>query len=401
MALIPVEDALARLLDGVAPCPAEDVALSEADGRVLAADVLARRRQPPFDASAMDGYAMRAADIATVPAQLETIGESQAGRRFDGTVGAGQAVRIFTGAPVPPGADTILLQEDAEVIGQGRIAAREATAAGRHIRVAGLDFELGDTLLHAGRELDPAALSLAASGNHPRVSVVGRPLVAILATGDELVAPGGDPGPDQIIASNAFGVAAMVRRAGGRALDLGIVADERTIMRAAIDQAVEARPDIIVTLGGASVGDRDLVQEVMAGAGMELDFWKIAMRPGKPLMSGRIGSTRIIGLPGNPVSSLVCAQLFLVPLVTAMAGRRHRPDLRQAVLGVPVAANDHRRDYMRARIDLDAMPPVVAPYPRQDSSMLSTLAEGNCLLLREPHAPAAAAGDPCTVLMTR
>lgn len=401
MALIPVEDALARLLDGVAPCPAEDVALSEADGRVLAADVLARRRQPPFDASAMDGYAVRAADIATVPAQLETIGESQAGRRFDGTVGAGQAVRIFTGAPVPPGADTILLQEDAEVIGQGRIAAREATAAGRHIRVAGLDFELGDTLLHAGRELDPAALSLAASGNHPRVSVVGRPLVAILATGDELVAPGGDPGPDQIIASNAFGVAAMVRRAGGRALDLGIVADERTIMRAAIDQAVEARPDIIVTLGGASVGDRDLVQEVMAGAGMELDFWKIAMRPGKPLMSGRIGSTRIIGLPGNPVSSLVCAQLFLVPLVTAMAGRRHRPDLRQAVLGVPVAANDHRRDYMRARIDLDAMPPVVAPYPRQDSSMLSTLAEGNCLLLREPHAPAAAAGDPCTVLMTR
>jgi molybdopterin molybdotransferase len=401
MALIPVEDALARLLDGVAPCPAEDVALSEADGRVLAADVLARRRQPPFDASAMDGYAVRAADIATVPAQLETIGESQAGRRFDGTVGAGQAVRIFTGAPVPPGADTILLQEDAEVIGQGRIAAREATAAGRHIRVAGLDFELGDTLLHAGRELDPAALSLAASGNHARVSVVGRPLVAILATGDELVAPGGDPGPDQIIASNAFGVAAMVRRAGGRVLDLGIVADERTIMRAAIDQAVEARPDIIVTLGGASVGDRDLVQEVMAGAGMELDFWKIAMRPGKPLMSGRIGSTRIIGLPGNPVSSLVCAQLFLVPLVTAMAGRRHRPDLRQAVLGVPVAANDHRRDYMRARIDLDAMPPVVAPYPRQDSSMLSTLAEGNCLLLREPHAPATAAGDPCTVLMTR
>jgi molybdopterin molybdotransferase len=401
MALIPVEDALARLLDGVAPCPAEDVALSEADGRVLAADVLARRRQPPFDASAMDGYAVRAADIATVPAQLETIGESQAGQRFDGTVGAGQAVRIFTGAPVPPGADTILLQEDAEVIGQGRIAAREATAAGRHIRVAGLDFELGDTLLHAGRELDPAALSLAASGNHPRVRVVGRPLVAILATGDELVAPGGDPGPDQIIASNAFGVAAMVRRAGGRVLDLGIVADERTIMRAAIDQAVEARPDIIVTLGGASVGDRDLVQEVMAGAGMELDFWKIAMRPGKPLMSGRIGSTRIIGLPGNPVSSLVCAQLFLVPLVTAMAGRRHRPDLRQAVLGVPVAANDHRRDYMRARIDLDAMPPVVAPYPRQDSSMLSTLAEGNCLLLREPHAPAAAAGDPCTVLMTR
>jgi molybdopterin molybdotransferase len=401
MALIPVEDALARLLDGVGPCPAEDVALSEADGRVLAADVAARRRQPPFDASAMDGYAVRAADIATVPAQLETIGESQAGQRFEGTVGAGQAVRIFTGAPVPPGADTILLQEDADIIGQGRIAAREATAAGRHIRIAGLDFELGDTLLHAGRELDPAALSLAASGNHPRVRVVGRPLVAILATGDELVAPGGDPGPDQIIASNAFGVAAMVRRAGGRVLDLGIVADERTIMRAAIDQAVEARPDIIVTLGGASVGDRDLVQEVMAGAGMELDFWKIAMRPGKPLMSGRIGSTRIIGLPGNPVSSLVCAQLFLVPLVTAMAGRRHRPDLRQAVLGVPVPANDHRRDYMRARIELDSMPPVVAPYPRQDSSMLSTLAEGNCLLLREPHAPAAPAGDPCTVLMTR
>lgn len=400
-ALLPVADALDRLLGDAAPLPAEEVDIASAVGRVLARDVQALRTQPPFPASAMDGYAVRAADLARPGARLTVIGESIAGRRFDGTVKDGQAVRIFTGAPVPPGADTILLQEDARKLDDGTIEPLEAVAIGRHIRLAGLDFETGDLLLPAGRMLDAAALSLAASSNHPRLSVVRAPLVAILATGSELVAPGTEPGPDQIVASNNVGTAALARDSGATTLDLGIVPDDEQKIAAAVRRAQAARADILVTLGGASVGDHDLVRGVLAGEGMMLDFWKIAMRPGKPLMYGRLGAMRVLGLPGNPVSSLVCGHLFLKPLIARLAGLPAKPDIRDAVLGAPMRANDTRQDYVRALTALEDGRLVAKPFDRQDSSMLRTLAEANALIVRAPHAPEARAGEPCRVLMIR
>jgi molybdopterin molybdotransferase len=402
MALLPVTEALNRLLAGAAVLPGETARLHEAAGRVLAEPISAQRTQPPFDASAMDGYALRAADIASLPATLSVIGESAAGRRFEGSVGAGQAVRIFTGAPVPPGADTILLQEDARVVEEGKVEALESTAAGRHIRKAGLDFRDGDALLPAGRMLDPAALSLAAAANHAKLPVVARPRVAILATGDELLPPGSEPGPDQIIASNGYGVAALVSADGGVAIDLGIVADDKAQIAAAVNRAREAGADVIVTLGGASVGDHDLVHGVLTGLGMTLDFWKIAMRPGKPLMVGTLADTHVLGLPGNPVSSLVCAHLFLRPLLAKLGGRAFEPDIRLASLGQAMKANDHRRDFVRAKLIAGGDgQPVATAFGTQDSSMLRTLADANCLIIREANAPAAEAGEPCRVLMLR
>lgn len=399
--LLPVDEALARVLDGVGPLPAETVDLREAAGRVLAADIVARRAQPPFNTTAMDGYAVRAADIATVPARLSVIGESAAGKRFAGVVGAGEAVRIFTGAPLPEGADTILIQENAIDCGDRLVEAQESAAPGKHIRHAGLDFEAGDVLLPAGRALDPAALSLAAAANHPRLAVVRRPLVAILATGGELVAPGAEPAADQIVASSGFGIAALVREAGGTVLDLGIEPDDLPGIGAAIRRAREARADVIVTLGGASVGDHDLVGKALADEGMTPGFWKVAMRPGKPLMSGRFGETRVLGLPGNPVSSLVCGHLFLKPLVAALAGNPSAADLREAVLGTAMKANDHRQDYVRAVAERRGDGLVATPFPVQDSSMLRTLTAANALIVRPPHAPPAAAGERCRVIMLR
>lgn len=399
--LMPVDEALARLLADVHPLPSEDVAIAQAAGRVLAQAIVARRAQPPFDASAMDGYAVRADDVADPPRLLEVIGESIAGKRFDGEVGPGKAVRIYTGAPLPHGSDAILLQEDARVVGEGVVEALEAVAPGRHIRRVGLDFEAGGELLPAGRLLDPAALSLAAAANHPRLPVVRKPLVAILATGSELVAPGVTPGPDQIVASNGYGVAALALDAGAEILDLGIEPDDRALLAASVRRALEARADVIVTLGGASVGDHDLVREVLTGEGMTLDFWKIAMRPGKPLMFGWFGDVRVLGLPGNPVSSLVCAQLFLKPLVATLAGRQFAPDIRDAFLGEPMKANDHRRDYVRASAAQIGDRLIVTPFGTQDSSMLKTLAAANALLIREPDEPAAETGAPCRVMMLR
>ena len=400
MALLPVDEALARILAGVVPLPAETLPIAEAGGRVLARAVVARRSQPPFPASAMDGYALRAAD-GTLGARLAVIGESAAGHAFSGSVAAGQAVRIFTGAPVPDGADSILLQEDAEADGPGSVIVREAVTQGRHIRRAGLDFETGRTLLPPGRELDPAALALAAAANDATLDVVRRPLVALIATGDELVPPGVEPGPSQIVSSNNLAVAGIARRAGADVLDLGIVPDDRTAIGRAAAKARDAGAAIIVTLGGASVGDHDLVQAVLKDQGVELDFWKIAMRPGKPLMYGRLGAVHALGLPGNPVSAIVCAHLFLAPLAARLSGRPWTPDLRPARLAAPVKANDQRRDYVRATSETRDGTLRVTPLPVQDSSMLSALAASDCLLLREPHAPAAVAGDPCTVLMLR
>ncbi|MBZ9812185.1 gephyrin-like molybdotransferase Glp [Mesorhizobium sp. CA7] len=401
MALLPVTEALERLLDGVTALPGERVPLADAAGRVLAEPVVALRTQPPFDASAMDGYAARFCDVASAPALLEVIGMAPAGRGFSGTVGEGQAVRIFTGAPLPEGADTVVIQENVRDLGNGRIEVTEPTAEGRNVRRRGLDFGRGDVLLEKGRVLDAAALSLAASANHPALNVVRRPLVAIIATGDELLPPGSALGPDQIISSNAYGVGAAAQSVGALALDLGIAADRQEAIAALVRKAVEADADVIVTLGGASVGDHDLVHSVLTGEGMQLDFWKIAMRPGKPLMFGRLGHIRCIGLPGNPVASIVCSQLFLKPLLARLGGRDHHQDMRTARLGTAMRANDLRQDYVRAVVREDAGTLVATPFGIQDSSMLRMLADANGLIVREPFAPAAEAGAECSVLMLR
>jgi molybdopterin molybdotransferase len=329
------------------------------------------------------------------------IGEAPAGAPFAGSVGPGEAVRIFTGAAVPEGADTILIQENANRLDAETVEVLEIVAAGRHVRRAGLDFAEGEPLLDGGRVLDAAAVSLAAAANHASLPVFRKPVVAVIATGDELLPPGSTPGPGQIIASNGYGVAAVARSAGAEIADLGIVPDDRAVMASRIHDALDAGADVIVTLGGASVGDHDLVNEVLTAEGMTLDFWKIAMRPGKPLMSGRLGATRVIGLPGNPVSSLVCAHLFLKPLVARLAGRDDQPDVREAALGSAMPANDTRQDYVRALVSKSADGLVVEAFGVQDSSMLKILADANALVIRPPHAPAAPAGTFVPVLMLR
>ncbi|GJD93501.1 molybdopterin molybdotransferase MoeA [Methylobacterium iners] len=399
--LIPVGEALDRILASVArPTEDETVPIAQAAGRTLAADLAALRTQPPFPASAMDGYAVRSADIAATPARLRLVGTSAAGRGFSGSVATGEAVRILTGAPVPEGADTILIQENAERDGDAVIA-KEAVAAGRHIRASGLDFREGETLLRAGETLDPRRLALAAAGGHAAVSLRRRPRVAILATGDELVAPGEPAAWDQIVASNGLALAALAREAGGAPIDLGIAGDSLEALGAATERAREAGADLLVTLGGASVGDHDLVQSALNGRGLELGFWRVALRPGKPLMHGRLGDMLVIGLPGNPVSAIVCGLLFVVPAIRALLGDPGAGQTRgePAILGRGLPANDGREDYMRARIETSADGlPVAHPEVRQDSSMLSVLGQAEALLVRAPHAPPARAGDRCRII---
>ncbi|PSH69346.1 molybdopterin molybdenumtransferase MoeA [Phyllobacterium brassicacearum] len=399
--LLPVAEALARILGGARKLDTEMVPLGEAGGRVLVEDLRAKRQQPPFAASAMDGYAVRVADVATIPATLKLIGQSAAGHAFSGVVSAGEAVRIFTGAPLPQGADSVVIQENTVRSGE-QVAIVETITFGKNIRKAGLDFEEGDLLLDAGRVLDPAALALAAAANHPVVPLVRRPRVAILATGDELVSPGETLRPDQIVASNSYGLAEIVREAGGVPIDLGIAEDRLEALSDALDRAIDASADILVTLGGASVGDHDLVQPALAARGMELDFWKIALRPGKPLMFGRLDGMQILGLPGNPVSSLICSHIFLTPLIRAMLGLPHAPNLRTAILGSDMGTNDQRQDYVRARVTMAADGTLTAtPFAVQDSSMLKFMADADGLIIRKPHAAASKAGSACDVLMLR
>jgi molybdopterin molybdotransferase len=401
MALLPVEEAQARLMATVQePVGAETLPLDQAQGRFLAADLIALRTQPPFAASAMDGFAVRAEDLAP-GVRLSVIGESAAGHRFHGTLGHGEAVRIFTGAPVPEGADTILIQENADGVGGPVIVALQNEPKGRFIRPAGLDFRQGETLLKAGQRLGAAQLSLTASMGHATLSVRRRPRIAILATGDELVPPGSPCGPDQIISSNSYGLVAQINEAGGEAVDLGIATDDMAALDAAFDKAAALDVDAIVTLGGASVGDHDLVQKALARRGMALDFWKIAMRPGKPLMFGRMGGQFVIGLPGNPVSSLVCGMVFVQPLVRALLGLVEPQRLRmiRVRLGRDLPANDERAEFMRVTLSAgDDGLPVAMPFERQDSSMLSRLASADALLLRPAHAPAAPAGEFASAL---
>jgi molybdopterin molybdotransferase len=349
--------------------------------------------------SAMDGYAVRAADAAKIDSQLTVIGEVAAGRPFAGSVGTGEAVRIFTGGVVPAGADAVVIQEDTVADGK-RITIKEAAMTGRHIRPAGVDFSEGDVLLRQGTRLTERDLALAAGMNHPHLAVHRRPKVAILATGDELVMPGTTPGPGQIVYSNGYALHALARSEGADTIDLGVAADTLDATTAGIRRARESGADILITTGGASVGDHDLVQQALRDEGTAMAFWKIAMRPGKPMMHGRLGAMRVIGLPGNPVSSYVCGFLFMVPLIRALSGRsmiHHRRE--RAVLGRDVGANDQREDYLRARLELHDDGTLIAlPVNHQDSSLLANLAAAQALLVRAPFAPKAEAGTPCEVL---
>jgi molybdopterin molybdotransferase len=397
--VISVEEARRRLLTPLEPLGAEQVALSNAVGRVLAEDVAARRTQPPFAVSAMDGYAVRAADAARVNARLKVIGEVAAGRPFDRALGVGEAARIFTGGVIPAGADAVVIQEDTVVDGTS-ITITEAASPGRHIRPAGVDFRQGDVLLKAGRRLSDRDLSLAASMNFPELPVRRKPKVALLATGDELVMPGSEPGPGQIVYSNAYALRALALAEGAETIDLGIAADTLEATTAGIRRAREAKADILVTTGGASVGDHDLVKTSLETEGVAIAFWRIAMRPGKPMMHGRLGGMRVVGVPGNPVSSYVCTMLFVVPLIRALSGRSSIHHVREeALLGRDIGANDVREDYLRARLEERADGSLIAtPVTHQDSSLLANLAVSQALLIRAPFAPAAKAGTPCEIL---
>lgn len=383
--MISVTQALDRLFALVRPMSAETVPLAQASGRVMITDAIAQRTQPPFPASAMDGYAVRSADAQ--PGQtLEVIGEAAAGHRFGDLVAAGQAVRIFTGAPVPDGTDTILIQEDADRDGD-RITVREAPSHGAYVRPAGGDFTAGETIA-APRRLSPRDIALLAAMNVAEVTVSRRPIVALIPTGDELVLPGETPGADQIVSSNNFGLAAMLATIAADPRLCPIARDNRASLEAALVEAEGA--DMVITLGGASVGDHDLVAEVYGNQGLTLDFYKIAMRPGKPLMAGRIGDQVMIGLPGNPVSAMVCGEIFVRPAVEAAMGLPPAPRaVRPARLVHQLGKNGPREHYMRAEVTVDGNCRV---FENQDSSLVATLARANALVVRAPHASAAPIG---------
>ena len=394
--MISVEDARLRILSALRPTSPETVGLSAAWNRVTAVPVVARLTQPPADVSAMDGYALRAAD-GGLGSRLRVIGAAPAGHPFAGPVGPGETVRLFTGSVVPDGADAILLQEDATRDGD-IVRVNEAVTAGRHIRRAGQDFRAGDAVVPSGRRLTARDIGLAAAANHPWLVVHRAPRVAILATGDEIALPGEPIPPGGIVSSNSHALAALVRAAGGEPVVLPVAGDDTNVIAAVADQLLGM--DMLVTTGGASVGDHDLVIAALQARGMTLDFWQIAMRPGKPLLFGQLGATPVLGLPGNPVSALVCAVLFLMPALSLLSGLGGAPPpVSQAVLGADVKANDRRADHLRATIAPDASGQlVVTPFATQDSAMLRRLAQADALILRPPHAPALPAGSMVEVI---
>lgn len=387
MVLMPVSDAIDRILDGVCQLDAEHVPVTEASGRTLATAVQARLTQPPFDASAMDGYAVRADDIATAPAILKLVGVSAAGNAFSGAVQRGEAVRIFTGAPVPEGADTVVIQENTRPLSPDSVEIVETAAPGRNIRLRGYDFREGDTLLQPGRRLSSRHIMLAASMNHGTLAVTRRPMAAILATGDELVTPGETPDKDQIISSVPAGLKAAIEIWGGSARILDIARDTPDHLEQCIARGRGS--DILVTIGGASVGDHDFVRAVLEKAGAKFQVMKVALRPGKPLMFGTLDNQRVMSLPGNPVSALICASLFLQPLLCKMLGLPTAITLIDRPLGAPLPANGEREHYMRAKVTGDG----VLPLSDQDSSLTSAFAEADCLIKRPATAPAAERGQ--------
>jgi molybdopterin molybdotransferase len=395
--MISVEDALARLLAPLAPLPPEQISLAQGLGRVLAEDMAARRTQPPFAASAMDGYAVRAEDLARIPVTLTIVAEVPAGAGFGGHVGAGEAARIFTGAPLPQGTDTIVIQEDTVRDGD-RVTIREGAPRGRYVRREGLDFRAGEVLLKAGRRLSARDIGLVAAMNRPWLFVHRRPRVAILSTGDEIVMPGDPIGPHQIVSANSLALCAFVAACGGVPVAVGNAPDDPEALRriAAAAHGV----DLLVTTGGVSVGEYDIVREALAADGFELDFWQIAMRPGKPLMVGRHQGTPMLGLPGNPVSTMVCALLFLKPAIERLAGLAAPPEMPQtARAGAALAANDRRQDYLRARLAGAADGTLEAvPFEVQDSSMMRLHAAADCLIIRPPHAPPTPTGTIVPIL---
>lgn len=401
--VISVAEARAGILSAFASLPAETVALPDALGRVLAEPVVARLSQPPFAASAMDGWAVRAADVAGAgpdsPIVLRRVGESAAGHAFDGTVATGEAVRIFTGAPLPTGADAVVMQEDCVAIDDSAVRVRRAVPPNRFVRPAGLDFSAGEELLPKGRRLTARDVALAACANIPWLRVHRRPRVAVLATGDEIALPGEPLGPSQIVSSNALGLCALVTAQGGQAHNLGIALDTPESLAAMAEGA--AGCDLLVTTGGASQGDHDLVHGVLGDRGVSLTFYTVAMRPGKAVMFGRAKGVPLLGLPGNPVSTGVTALLFLVPLLRVLQGLP--PDdpaaRRVARLGAALPANDAREEFIRATLSVgDDGELTATPFPRQDSAMMSRLARADALIPRAAHAPAAEAGDEVTVM---
>jgi len=398
--MISVAEALSQIIANVTETCAEQVALPNALGRVLADDVTARLTQPWADVSAMDAYAVRQADVGSVPADLKVIGESPAGGCFDGEVKAGEAVRIFTGAPVPRGADTIIIQENTEQ-NADIVRVLETSPTGRFIRPAGLDFKAGEVLIHSGRVMGARDIGLAAAANVPWVMVRRKPRVAIIATGNEVVMPGDGLGDNQIISSNSVMLSAYLKVLGAEPLDLGIARDDEGSLTRLIKSASEA--DMVVTIGGASVGDYDLVNQVLDHEGVDLGFYKVAMRPGKPLIFGRLGATPVLGLPGNPVSVGVTSALFLKSAVEAMQGLDPAHTPRQtAQLGTDLGENDERQDYLRATLVTNADGERIAtPFSKQDSAMLAKFTEADCLVIRAPHAPAAKAGEAVDIIALR
>lgn len=398
--MISVAEALERVINGVEQVPAEQISIADALGRVLAADVVSRVTQPPADVSSMDGYAVRSQDVASPPTTLVRIGESAAGKAFAGRLDGGQTVRIFTGAPVPEGADAIIIQEDTAADGDA-VTMTVSAEVGACIRRAGLDFQAGQVLLPAARVVTARDVGMAAAMNVPWLMVRRRPRIAIVATGDEVVMPGDPVGPSQILSSNSLSLAATVTAFGGVPVNLGIARDDEESLLAMVTAARGA--DMLVTIGGASVGDHDLVRKVLGDEGFDLTFYRIAMRPGKPLIFGRLGETPVLGLPGNPVSVGVTAMLFLRPAMRVMLGMTAEDGpLPRAILGRDLDENDQREDYMRAALDQDSEGNVVAtPFDRQDSSMLALFSQADCLVIRPPFARPAAAGTWVSYLPLR
>lgn len=394
---MPVEEARARILADLQPLRTEDVPLSQAYGRTISQDVAATINQPPAPVSAMDGYALRSSDAEKMPASLRKIGVSRAGARFTGRLEPGTCIRIFTGAVVPEGADIIALQEDATEAGDV-VTIREVPNKGQYIRKAGLDFSVGSTLATSGSVLTARQIGLLAASGHASVSVRKRPRIAVLSTGDELVPPGQSLTDDQIFASNGIALASVITGWGGAPIDLGIASDQSDVIAAAAERARDA--DMLVTTGGASVGDHDLVQDGLKQKGFVSNFWRIAMRPGKPLMFGKLGDLPVISMPGNPVSALVCALLFLRPAMARMLGHPNTDLVFEKVkLSTPLPANDKREDYLRSQLQIDSDGRLtVTASLKQDSSMLMTLTKANALIRRRPFATPAQAGDEVDVL---